>query len=190
MGALELFAGNAFPHVDEDGLELVNGTSLDAAMHVAPFADLGRSFYIIIGHVHAARVGNLSIDDHNLAMVAPEEVVGIGELHGVEFVELDALLAAKTYVFFLQGLIVRHVSEAVVKSPHLDTFLHLLGQQLEKRVGDGIVSEIEVFEMDGLAGIADGLEHIVEFLLARHQQGYGIVVRELDALFAEVVDDE
>ena len=99
-------------------------------------------------------------------MVASEEVVGVGELHGIELVELDALLAAVADVLFLQRLAVRHVAEAVEYSPHLNAFLHLRGQQLEEGVGNGVVAEVEVFQVDGVARIADGLEHVVEFLLA------------------------
>ena len=57
-------------------------------------------------------------------------------------------------------------------------------------MGDGVVTEIEIFQMDAAAGLADGLEHVVEFLLSRHQQGHAVVVAESDVTLAQCLNNQ
>ena len=67
-------------------------------MHVAPFAHLFRTFYIIVGHIHSSRVSHIAVDDDNLAVVAGEDMVYPWKSHRVELVYLDAVVTQFLYV--------------------------------------------------------------------------------------------
>ena len=114
-------------------------------------------------------------------MVAVEDVINPGEAYRVELVELDTRLADSLDVFFLQWLVVGRVAETIIQGPHLNAFGGFHCENVEQEVGDGVVAEIEVFEMDALLGLTNGSKHIVELFLSAHQQGDGIVVRKGDA---------
>src|SRR5574344_1717543 len=49
------------PYSQEYHLQLAHRPSLYSAVHVAPFAHLLRTFYIIVGHIHSAGVCHIEI---------------------------------------------------------------------------------------------------------------------------------
>jgi len=64
--------------------------TVDAAVHIAPFAHLLGAFDVVVSHVHSARIGYLSVDDYYLAVVAMQHVVDPRKAYRVEFEYLDA----------------------------------------------------------------------------------------------------
>ena len=87
-------------------------------MHVVPFTDHFRTFYIIVGNVHATRIGYLSIDDHDLAVVTVEDRIDPRELHRLVFVDFDAsfpdvldMLGVHVAALAVSAVIVRDAEE-------------------------------------------------------------------------------
>ena len=138
-------------------------------MHIAPFTHLFRTFYIIVGYVHASRIGYLSVNDHYFSVISSEDVVNPRESDRGVFHNVYAVLAQCLQMVFLQGLVVGIVAEAVEHGANLDTLLALLAQDVEKERGNGVVAEIEILQMDAALSLTNGLEHIVELLLTREQ---------------------
>ena len=64
------------------------------------------------------------------------------------------------------------------------------GKNVEEQACDGVVAEVEVFEVDAALCLPECLKHVVELFLSAHQQGDTVVVGEADAFVTEVVDDE
>ncbi len=141
---MDVLVRRAVPYSEEDGLQVVDGIALDAAVHVAPFTHLFRTFYIIVGHVHATRIAYPSVDDHYLAVVTSIDVVDPGEADRRVLDNLNAVVAQGLQVVLLQRLVVAVVAEAVEHRPDLDTLLALLAQQVEEQRRDGVVAEVEV----------------------------------------------
>ena len=101
-----LFTGDTFPHLYEYALQLIDGRTFNPAVHIAPFTHLFGSLNIVVGYVHTARIGNFAVDDDNLAVVAAEEIIHPRKFHRVEFIDLNALLAAVLDVLAFQGLVI------------------------------------------------------------------------------------
>ena len=87
----EVFACGLLPDAGKDQLQVVDHTTFQSAVHVAPGTHLLRTFYIIVGHIHATRIGYPAIDDHNLAVVARPDVVHPGKANGVKLHDVDAV---------------------------------------------------------------------------------------------------
>ena len=166
-------------------MQVVDGLPLNAAVHIAPFTHLFRTFYIVVCHVHAARIGYLSVNDHYLAVVPSIDMVQPREADGRVFHNVDAVLAQGFQVVLLQRLVVGVIAEAVEHGTHLHAFFGFLPQQVEQQHGDGVVAEIEVFQVDAALGLTDGTEHVVELLLSGQKQGDAVVVRETDVLLPQ-----
>ena len=134
-------------------------------MHIAPFAHLFRTFYIIVGYIHTTRIGYTPIDNHNLTVVTSVDVIDPGESDRGVLHNLNTFLAQRLQVIFFQRLVVGVVAKAVEHSTYLDTFPAFLLQQVEQQHCNGIVTEVEVLKMDAALGLTDSLKHIVELLL-------------------------
>ena len=59
-------------------------------VHVMPVAYSLDALDVIVSHVHSSCISNLSVDDHNLAMVARHNMVYPGETYRVKLDEVDA----------------------------------------------------------------------------------------------------
>ena len=178
------------PHSQEDALQGVHLLALDTTVHITPRANHLCTLDVVVSHVHATRIGNLSVDNHNLTVVAVEEIVQPRELHGVELIDLDTALTNMLDMFFLQRLVVTGVTEAVEEGAHLNPFLYTFGKKVEEKSGNGVIPEIEVLQMHTAFRLSDGLEHIIELLLSAHQQGNGIVVRERHTFLSQLIDNQ
>ena len=77
---------------------------------------------------------------------------------------------------FLKRLVVGVIAKAVEHRPDLHPFLAFFPEDIKEQRGDGVIAEIEIFQMDTALGLSDGLEHICEFVLARHQQFDGVAL--------------
>ena len=88
------------------------------------------------------------------------------EADGVELMDVDAVGTQRGDVTLQQRLVVAVVAKAIEKGAHLHPLTALLAQQVEEQRGYAVVAEIEILEMDAVAGLTDGGEHIVELLLA------------------------
>ena len=125
---MQAFTGGLLPDLHEDALQRIDFVALDSAVHIAPRAHLLGAVDVIVSHIHTACVSDFSIDDHNLAMVAAEDVVDPWEAQRVEFVDLDALAAQLADVAFAQGPVVRGIAERVEQGSYLHTLGGLLSQ--------------------------------------------------------------
>ena len=78
-------------------------------------------------------------------------------------------------VLLLQWLVIGIVAESVENSSYLYAFLAFLPEEVEEKGGDGVVSEIEILQMDTLLCLTDVFKQSGEFFSARHQQ-FNVVV--------------
>ena len=85
------FVGGLLPDTGEDLLQVVHGRAFDPTMHITPFAHLFRANDIVVGHVHAACVGRLAVDDHDLTVVTGPDMVYPRESDGVELHDVDTV---------------------------------------------------------------------------------------------------
>ena len=138
-------------------------------MHVVPFTDHFRTFYIIVGNVHATRIGYLSIDDHDLAVVTVEDRIDPRELHRLVFVDFDASFPDALDMFLQEGLVVGGIAETIKEGTYLHAFLDLLAEEVEEKTSDAVVSEVKVFEMHTTLSLSNRLKQVVKLLLSAHQ---------------------
>ena len=68
--AMYVLSCRLVPDSEEYGLQCVDFIAINAAVHISPFAYLLSAVDVVVGHIHSARIGYLSVDDHNLAVVA------------------------------------------------------------------------------------------------------------------------
>ena len=190
LRAVDALPGDPVPRAQEDGLQGVHLSALDSAVHVVPGAHLRRAVDVVVGHVHAAGVGYLAVDDYYLAVVAGKGMIDPGEAYGVERVNLDAAAADVAQVALEQRAVVAAVAESVEEGAHFHSLGRLAGQQVEEHRGDGVVAEVEVFEVHRRACLADGGKKIVEFLLPGGEQGDAVVVGKAHATRPQVAGHE
>ena len=69
-------------------------------------------------------------------------------------------------------------------------FLPFLSQDIKEQRGNGVIAEVEVFQMDTAPGLSDGLEHIRKLILARHQQFDLVALGEMHPLSLHLTYDE
>ena len=137
--------GHLIPHFQEDSLQGIHLLSLNSAVHIAPTPHHFCALDVIVGHIHTASIGHITIYDNDFAVVAVEYMVHPRKLNGVELKDFDTPFAQGTQVLFQQRTIVRVVSKPIEQGAYPHTFVRLLYKQLEKAVGNGVVSKIKVF---------------------------------------------
>ena len=123
---------HSIPHTQEDGLQGIHLRALNTAVHVAPTAHDLRTFYIIVGHVHATSICRLTVDDHNFSMVAMPDVIDPRKAYGVELIDFYASFTQAFQMFTLERPVVGVVTEAIEKCTHFHSLLRPLGQEVEK----------------------------------------------------------
>ena len=89
-------------------------------------------------------------------------------------------------MFFLKRPVVRYVTEPVKECPDDNPFPDFLCKNFEEQIGNGVVSEVEVFQMHRTLGVPYGIEHVIEFLLSRHQQHDRVVPGEFHAFVTQL----
>ena len=92
----------------------------------------------------------------------------------VRNVDVDTVGMEFLKMLLLQRLIVGVVAKAVEEGTYLYTFLAFLPKNIEEQVGDGVISEIEVFQVDTALCLTDCLEHIGKLITTRHEQSYAV----------------
>ena len=145
---------------------------------------------VVVGYVHSSGIGNLSVDDDNLTVVAMEDVVDVWEMEWVENIELYATGTLIQNVLFLKRTVVARVSEGVVYGTYLYALAGFFCKEVEECICYGVVAEIEVFEMHAMPRLSDSCEHILKLLRTICEECYAIVVGECHALFPHYIDDE
>jgi hypothetical protein len=165
--AIHFLLGNFLPHAEEDVLECVDLVAGDTTVQVTPWADGLGAIDVIISYVHASCVGYLSVDDDYFAVVAVKQVVNPWEAYRVELIDLYAFFANSLYMSFLQWSVIGEIAETVEECSDLNALFGFLSQEVEQQMSDGVVSEVEVFEMDAAFGLSDIFEQMLEFLLSR-----------------------
>lgn len=112
-------------------------------------------------------------------------MVDIWEDDGVELVNIYAMSPDRVEMRALQRTVVRPVAKGIEERSHLYSFFGFLAEKCEKASGDGIVAEVEIFEMDAAAGLPDGCKEVVELLLSGSEQGHGVVMGERHTVMAQ-----
>ena len=125
---------------------------------------------VVVGHVHAACIDQLPVDDGYLVVVAVQEMVQPGEADGVEPFDSDAGPSDAVQPCTREGLVAILVAEAVEEDAHLHALPHLRGQSLQQLAADAVLLELEVVQQYVVLGLVDGLEEVVELLGSRRQE--------------------
>ena len=68
------------------------------------------------------------------------------------------------------------VAEGVEHGAYFHSFLYLFGQQVEQGIGNGVVAEVEVFQVYVVARLADFLKQVCKLVVPVHQQFHFVVV--------------
>ena len=155
---MHVLFGYFVPCVEKDTLQRVHFRALYSAVHVVPLAYSGSALDVVVGHVHAARIGHLAVYDYDLAMVSREHVVNPRKSYWVELVYLYAPVAYSFEVSSFQWTVVAGVAKRVEQSANFHALDSLGGQQVEQLGSDGVVSEIEIFKVYARFSLLDGLE--------------------------------
>ena len=87
----------------------------------------------------------------------------------VEFIDFHARFADFIEVMRFQRTVVRSVAESIEEGTDFNSFLGFLLSDMKQEVCNGIITEIEIFQMNTLPCLPDGFEHVVELLLSGHQ---------------------
>lgn len=175
VGTADVLTGGQAPGTEENLLVFTYGISLDAIVEVVPFAKLGLAVEIVVGHVHAAAVCCLAIDDYYLAVVAGDDMIDPRELDRIKLIDLYACLPYLLKSFRAYGLVVAAIAEGVVEQAYLNALPNLDGKAVEESVGYGVVAEIEVFHVNGLSGLVNSLKKVAKLILAAAEEYYTIV---------------
>ena len=119
-----------------------------------------------------------------------EYVIDPRETYRVKLIQLDATATLILHVLFPQRSIIGIVSETVKQRTHLHSFCHFLGEKVEKGIGYGVITKVEILQVNAFPCLTYSRKHILKFLSARCQEGYTIIMRERDALFAHNIYDK
>ena len=87
---MNVLFGRLVPYSQKDILKSIYLGAFYTAMHVAPFAHLFCTLDVVVGHVHSACIGNLSVNDDDFAVVAVPHMVDPRKSHWVELVYFDS----------------------------------------------------------------------------------------------------
>ena len=115
-------------------------------------------------------------------MIPVSGVIDIREGERVKLYDFDSLFTYFFEMSLFKRFIVRPVAERIKHGPYFHAFFHLLGQQIEKRIGYRVIAEIEVFQMNVMFGVAYFFEEIQKLLPSAHQKLYFIVGGNWNAL--------
>ena len=114
LSAVHILSAHLIPHFEEYLLQGIHLASVDAAVHIVPFTYYLSTFYIIVGNVHTACVGNLSVNDYNFAVITVENCMYPWKLQGLVFINLYAVGTDFLEMSLSQRLIVGRVSETII----------------------------------------------------------------------------
>ena len=159
-------------------------------MHIAPCSYLRGAVDIIVRNIHAADESNAVVDDNNLSVVTMHHVVNPRETDRVEHLYLDTMLTHMLEMFFLQRAVITLVSKGVEQCTHLHAAVSLLFKEMEESITDAVITEIEVFEVDAIAGIADSLKLCCKFFPAVGEKMHMVVMRECDTITAQLLHNQ
>ena len=95
------------PHVAKNLVQFVHCGAFNAHVHVMPIANLWNAFNIVVGHIHASRVGNSPVDDHYFAVITRNDVVDPGETDGVKLHQTNAQRIDGVMHVMFYGLVIR-----------------------------------------------------------------------------------
>ena len=188
LRTMYVLARHLIPCTQEDLLKRIHLSAFDPAMHIVPRADLFRAFDVIIRDVHAACVCDLTVNDDNLSMVTCPHVIDPREADRIELVDLDTFPTELLDMFAMQRTIVAVIAKAIEHGSDLYTLRCFLGKQVEKATGDGVISKVEIFQVDRRTGLTDGSKQIIELFLPRHQQRHAVIMGKSNAVGTQLTD--
>lgn len=114
LSAVHILSAHLIPHFEEYLLQGIHLASVDATVHIVPFSYNLRTFYIIVGNVHTACVGNLSVNDYDFTVITVEDCMYPWKLQGLIFINLYAVGTDFLEMSLSQRLIVGRVSETII----------------------------------------------------------------------------
>ena len=94
------------PHLEEYLLQGIHLATINAAVHVMPFAYYFCTIDIIVGNVHTSCIGNLTVDDYDFPVVTVENGMHPRKLQGFVFINLDTVGTDFLEMSFSQRLVV------------------------------------------------------------------------------------
>ena len=162
-------------------MQLVDSWSFDVHVHVAPGAHHWSTGDIVVGYVHTTSVSDATVDDHNLAVVARNDVVDPWKTYGIELHQFDTQTFNGVVTLVADGLVVGEVAKGIIHRTDLHTLTDFFCQEVEEQVGDGVVAEIEVFQMDERLGFSHCLEEVLELVVTTLEQADAVAVGESEA---------
>ena len=124
----DVLTSSTIPYPKEYLLQLIDGITFNATMHVAPFTHLLGAFNVVVGYIHTTCISYTTIDDYNLAVVATIDVVYPRKAYGAVFHDVDTIFAQRFEMVLLQWLVVRVVAETIEHGANLHTLFTLLSQ--------------------------------------------------------------
>ena len=117
-------------------------------------------------------------------------MIDIRELERIEFYDFDSFLPDCFQMLLFERLVVRPVTECIEQCPYLDTLFHFFAEQVEQCIGYGVVTEIEIFQMNVILRSADGFEQVFKFLPPAFDKFHLIVVSDRDVRVLEELHDK
>ena len=114
LSAVHILSAHLVPHLEEYLLQGIYLTAIDATVHIVPFSYNLRTFDIVIGYVHTARIGYLSVDDNDFTVITVEDCMYPWKLQGLIFINLYAVGTDFLEMSLSQRLVVGRVSETII----------------------------------------------------------------------------
>ena len=129
----DILVGGAIPNLHEDALQLIDGITLYATVHIAPFTHLFSTFDIVVCHIHTSRISDAPVDNDYLTMVTAIDVVDPRETDRAILNDVDAVIAQRLEVVFLEWLVVGVIAETIEHGTNLYTLTTLLAQDVKQQ---------------------------------------------------------
>ena len=178
-------AAEVHTHADKACRQAPGALTFKTYAAVLPVAEALDEIGVLVGDVHAAGVGDVTVDAGDLAVVAVVEVQAVHILvHGVEDEYLDAHLAQTVDRLAGKAL---DVAEVVENNLDLNPLAHLGAEDLFKLIPELSLSQNEVFKEDEALSLGCAVDEITQQNRALGQvRDRGILI-ELEVAAAEVV---
>ena len=104
--AVNMLTANLVPHLEEYLLQGIHLATINAAVHVMPFAYYFCTIDIIVGNVHTSCIGNLSINDHDFTVITVEDGMYPWKLNRLVFIYFNAIGTYFLEMPFAQRLVI------------------------------------------------------------------------------------
>ena len=178
---------NSVPHFKKHQCERAHGGAFEADAGVLPIAVGMGDVEIFVGEVVAARVGHLSVDDREFAVITVVHENIEQRNHRVEIPALDPVASHALDETLIDEA---DAADVVVEQTHLDAFLDLLPQNVIDAGKSLSVLNGKVLHKDKMLGAAQIIFHRVEGFVGQIEKLNGcVVVNRVGAAMTDVMAD-